>query len=143
MEAVPGRGIELSLGELQELFVSLESRWVAWVLSHPGWKLRHGEGRILPYGPDGKSGRVAREIGTNRVVQVMDLVHKENGAHAHGIGADWQLFVDGKYITRSDDPAWLACGEYWTSLHGLCRWGGDFRPIADGNHISLFYRGVA
>jgi hypothetical protein len=132
----------LSLGELQERFAELQARWVLWVLSHPGWKLRQGEGRILPRGADGKTGRRALDLKTGLMVRVEDRVHLVNGAHPNGLGTDWQLFVDGAYITRSDHPAWQACGAYWKSLDGRARWGGDFTP-ADGNHISLEYNGRA
>ena len=134
----------MTLGEKQELFVELQARWVLWVLSHPGWKLRQGEGRILQLGPDGKSGRRARLVtGVKRdgtpllsaaPVRVKDLVHMDGGTHYDGISTDWQLFVDGVYITRSDHPAWIECGREWKSMHGDCCWGGVFD---DGNHISL------
>jgi len=130
---------ELTLGEKQELFAELEAEWVLWVRAHPGWKLRHGEGRILTLGADGKSGRPARDLHTGRLVRVQDLVHLPTGAHANGIGGDWQLFVNRVHITTSDHPAWIECGENWESRHPLCRWGGRFE---DGNHISLEHGGM-
>lgn len=127
----------MDLGSRQELFSELEARWVLWVLSHPGWKLRKGEGRILQLGPDGHMGRRALVISEpGKIVWVKDLVHKDGGTHYVGLACDWQLFVDGYYVTNSGHPAWVACGEHWESLHGLARWGGRFGS-PDGNHISL------
>lgn len=137
----------MSLGAKQELFAGLEAQWVLWVISHPGWKLRQGEGRILQLGADGKRGRRARLVvgkkpdGSpvyGRLVRVRDLVHMDGGTHYAGVSKDWQLFVDGVHITRSDHHVWIECGTNWKGRHDLCRWGGDF---GDGNHISLEHDG--
>lgn len=127
-----------SLGSLQELFVKLEAEWVLWVLSHPGWTLRHGEGRILQMGPDGK-GRKVKHALTGLPLRVKDAVHMDKSAHYNGLAADWNLFVDGVWISNGDHPAWKACGAYWLSLHGLARHGGEW---GDANHISVEYGGV-
>jgi hypothetical protein len=126
------------LGELQEKFAVLEAEWVLWVTSHPGWKLRHGEGRILVLGADGK-GRPALDLKTGNVIRVKDLVHLASGSHPKGLAGDWQLFVDGVYITQSDHPIWIECGTNWESRDPLCRWGGRWN---DGNHISVEHGGV-
>lgn len=144
----------MTLGEKQELFVELQARWVQWVLSHPGWRLRLGEGRILQMGPSGR-GRTAVDVITLRTIPVKDAVHMSGGAHYNGVGADWNLFVydvspsgvlhrrfdgdkDVTWITSGGHPAWVAAGEHWESLHPLCRWGGRF---GDANHISLEHEG--
>jgi hypothetical protein len=129
----------MTLGEKQELFAELQAEWVLWVTAHKGWKLREGEGRILILGADGKTGRRARIVGTDKIVFVQDLVHLPNGAHPNGLGKDWQLFVDGEYITSGDHPVWQEIGPRWESMNTLCRWGGRFR---DGNHISLEHGGM-
>lgn len=128
----------MTLGEKQELFQELSSRWKLWVIDHPGWKLRAGEGRILPLGAAGK-GRRARDLKTGKIVRVRDLVHKENGNHYKGLAEDPQLFVDGNYITDGDHPAWKEAGARWQAMHELCRWGGDW---GDANHISLEHEGI-
>jgi len=132
-------------GDAQELFVELEAKWVPWVLSHPGWRLRHGEGRILAKGADEDKqgrplGRRAVLLGTETVVRVEDRVHMAGGAHYLGTGADWQLFVDGTWISDGDHPAWVACGEKWESLHPLARRGGRFKK-SDANHCSILFEG--
>jgi len=127
----------MTLGEKQQLFVELEHKWVAYALQQ-GYKLRHGEGRIAALGADGTSGRKADEVGTGRRVRVEDREHMQKGAHYTGIGADWNLFVDGQWLVTGNEPEWLNLGAYWESLHELCRWGGRF---GDANHISLEHEG--
>ena len=39
------------------------------------------------------------------------------------------------YIT--DSTAYKPLGDYWKSLHPNCRWGGDFKNLADGNHFEF------
>lgn len=136
----------MTLGEKQQYFVALEARWVLWCLEQPGWTLRHGEGRILQLGPDGTTGRRARllmpqgNLVKGTIVKVKDLVHLSEGAHYMGTGADWQLFVDGEWISATDHPAWQQAGAKWRAMDPLCRWGGDFTK-PDGNHISLEHDG--
>lgn len=127
----------VDLGERQELFAELEANWVQWMLSHPGWKLRRGEGRVLQRGADGHMGRRAMVISEpGRVVFVKDLVHLDGGTHYQGLACDWQLFVDGVHVTQGGHPAWREAGEKWCSMHTLCRWGGHFSDV-DANHISI------
>jgi len=139
-------GSDLTLGQRQELFGRLKATWWLWVVAHPGWTLRPGEGRILQTGAK-NLGRRARIMPTGapmglagRLVLVRDLVHDSDSLHYLGLAEDPQLFVGGVHITRSDDPAWVVAGEKWESLHPLCAWGGRF---GDGNHISVRYRGKA
>lgn len=59
--------------------------------------------------------------------------------HTRRCAIDLQLFRDDVYLTDSAD--YRVLGEWWTQLHPLARWGGDFlRP--DGNHFSLEWQGV-
>lgn len=66
--------------------------------------------------------------------------HKENSNHYIRLAADLNLFKDGKYLDKTEDHAPL--GEYWKTLHPLCRWGGDFEK-PDGNHYSIEHLGKA
>lgn len=63
-------------------------------------------------------------------------VHKVNSNHYDRIAIDLNLFKDGAYLT--DSLFHKPFGEFWESLHPLCRWGGRFN---DGNHYSLQYKG--
>jgi len=63
--------------------------------------------------------------------------HKQNSNHYNRLAIDLNLFTkEGSYIT--DSLAHKPFGEYWESLHPLCRWGGRFN---DGNHYSIEYGG--
>ncbi len=60
--------------------------------------------------------------------------------HRLKLAIDLILFRDGKPCWNSDDYREL--GEYWESLHPLCRWGGRFRN-PDGGHFSIAHQGRA
>lgn len=62
--------------------------------------------------------------------------HSRSG-HKIRLAIDLNLFKDGEYLTSTEDHKEL--GEFWESLHPLCRWGGRFN---DGNHYSLEHDGV-
>jgi hypothetical protein len=55
-----------------------------------------------------------------------------NSLHCDKLAIDLNLFKNGKYLSDTEDHRPL--GEYWKTLHTLCRWGGDFH---DGNHYSI------
>lgn len=58
--------------------------------------------------------------------------------HLIRLAIDLHLFKDGRYLSMSDDHR--PFGEFWKSLHPLCRWGGDFQRV-DGNHYSITHEG--
>lgn len=60
---------------------------------------------------------------------------KKNSLHKKKLAIDLNLFLDGVYLTRTEDHQPL--GEYWESIGGT--WGGRFN---DGNHYSLAYNGM-
>ncbi len=69
----------------------------------------------------------------------------KNSLHTICLAADLNLFRYGKYLTDSADHKPL--GDYWKTLHPLCRWGGDFKdasgkPKPDGGHYSIEHEGV-
>ena len=64
--------------------------------------------------------------------------HRDNSCHYSRLAIDLNLFRYGKYFTSTE--AHKPLGEYWESLHPLCRWGGRF---SDGNHYSLEHNGVS
>jgi hypothetical protein len=62
--------------------------------------------------------------------------HKKS-THKMKLAIDLDLFLYGQYVV--DTETHRALGEFWESLHPLCRWGGRF---GDGNHYSIEHGGV-
>lgn len=64
-------------------------------------------------------------------------VHKRGSMHYIRLAIDINLFTkSGEYL--SDTESHKPFGEFWESLHTLCRWGGRFQ---DGNHYSVWHIG--
>lgn len=88
--------------------------------------------------------RLGYEIALDEGKNNQGVGHKVNSNHYLGLAQDFLLYKNGKYLTLSEDYKDL--GEFWKTLHPLCRWGGDFkdgagRPKPDGNHVSLEWGG--
>ena len=66
---------------------------------------------------------------------------KANGVrhsvHQLGLAVDVLLFENGHYLT--DSESYKPLGEWWETLHEMCRWGGRFN---DGGHFSMEHEGV-
>ena len=60
-----------------------------------------------------------------------------NSNHTRRLAVDLNLFMDGTYLTETEDHRPL--GEYWQTLHPANVWGGDFQR-RDGNHYSRRYK---
>lgn len=61
-----------------------------------------------------------------------------NSLHTSRLAIDLNLFLDGKYLTQTED--YLPLGEWWETQGGA--WGGRFQTRPDGNHFSLEHNGV-
>lgn len=61
-----------------------------------------------------------------------------NSCHKLRLAIDLNLFKDGVFLTSTEDHK--ALGEWWESLHPLCRWGGRFSS-PDGCHYSFEHNG--
>lgn len=62
-----------------------------------------------------------------------------NSLHCSRLAIDLNLFLDGKYLKKSEEYAEV--GLYWESMSFddiECVWGGRFN---DGNHFSIAYGG--
>jgi hypothetical protein len=113
----------VNLGEKQELFMRLLPRLIdkAHELGYQtrGGELWRSDAAASWYASQGKG--------------------ISNSLHRLKLAFDLNLFKDGDYLTKSEDHAIL--GQFWKSLHPLCRWGGDFKK-PDGNHYSIEHEGV-
>jgi hypothetical protein len=61
--------------------------------------------------------------------------HRKNSLHYSALAVDLNLFLNGKYLTKTEDHQRF--GELWESWGGS--WGGRF---GDGNHYSLEHDGM-
>jgi len=100
----------MSLRKKQSKFVCLVGKLIAWAYNH-GYELTFGDAWAHDR-------------------------HKKNSNHYIRLAIDLNLFLNGKYLTSTEDHRPL--GEYWESLDPACRWGGRFN---DGNHYSLEHEG--
>ena len=62
--------------------------------------------------------------------------HKKNSNHYIKLAGDLNLFKAGVWQEKTEQHKEL--GEYWMTLHPLCKWGGLF---GDGNHYSITFQG--
>lgn len=138
----------MTLGEKQQLFIRCFSQWLVWALGK-GYQFSFGEAyrsdeqaEINALGETGRS-QVANLLRSAFPSLAAKIVNngKANGirltAHGDRLAVDLNLFKGGVY--QSTTAAWTEPGEYWESLHPLCRWGGRF---GDGNHLSIEHNGV-
>lgn len=77
---------------------------------------------------------IAQDEGTNH----QGTGHRIRSLHYSGLAQDFILYRLGTYLETTEDYREL--GEYWKSLHPLCRWGGNFQH-RDGNHFSIEWDG--
>lgn len=114
----------MTLREKQSLFASLVAKLITWCYSN-GYELTFGE--VL---------RLAAQAAAN-AASGAGIVHS---LHLLGLAVDFHLFKNGIWLKETEQ--YRAMGEYWKSLHPLCRWGGDFPNRKDGNHFSVEHEGV-
>lgn len=114
----------MTLRERQSLFVSLLVHLIDYILA-AGYDLTLGEAYRSP-----EEARRLAKLGKGIAASV----------HTDRLAIDLNLFKDGVYLTTTEGHREF--GEYWETLHPLCRWGGHFKK-PDGNHYSLTYRGRA
>ena len=113
----------MTLGQRQRLFTQLISKLITFAYDN-GYELTFGDAYRDP--------RVHGDVGSKKSYSSANSLHKQR------LAVDFNLFKNGVYLTATNDHK--ALGEYWESLHPLCRWGGRFN---DGNHYSLEYGGRA
>lgn len=113
----------MTLSEKQRLFMLLLGRFLVWI---------HDQGLEVV---GGQLQRTQAEADRNAAAGT----GISKSLHIKCLAIDLMLFIDGIYKTETED--YRALGEYWESLHTLCRWGGRFSH-PDGNHFSLENEGI-
>lgn len=111
----------MSLGKKQRAFTRMIGQLIEYA---------YKEGYELTFGDAYRDPRVHGELGQKKSYSAASSNHKVR------LAVDFNLFVDGQYITSGDHSAYIKLGEYWESLGGS--WGGRFH---DANHFSLEYQG--
>ena len=114
----------MTLGEKQRLFARLVGQLIVWAYSK-GYEFTFGEAL-----------RTQAQASANAA----SGAGISNSLHLLKLAIDLNLFMAGVY--QSDSQAYKPIGDYWKSLHPLCRWGGDFKSRPDGNHFSIEHEGV-
>ena len=113
---LPEEPVAMTLGARQRRFTLLVSELIAFAYTS-GYELTFGDAY-----------RSVEQAKRNEALGV----GKANSLHCVRLAIDFNLFCDGKYLTKTTDHQEL--GEDWESLDPDCRWGGRFN---DGNHYSM------
>src|SRR5688572_27053617 len=120
----------MTLGDKQRLFVRLYSQWLAWALAQ-GYEFTFGEAyrsdEQAEINAIGQTGRETVAQLVQRAFPTLATAIRNNGkangirrtAHGNKLAKDQNLFINGVYQTTTE--AWRPLGEYWESLHPLCR----------------------
>ena len=61
-----------------------------------------------------------------------------NSCHKLRLAVDFNVFINGEFITDGNHEKYIMLGEEWEMMHPLARWGGRFN---DANHFSFEYNG--
>jgi hypothetical protein len=138
-----------TLGQKRDRFTLESSLWVVEVNQLPGYKLRRCEAlrsdeqaEIHAIGSEGRRGLVAFLM--PRYPELAKRIANNTGSgirtslHIDGLAEDYQLFVNGDWVTESDDPRWIKIGEMWEKRGADHCWGGRFN---DAGHVSISHNG--
>lgn len=112
----------MTLGEKQQLFTVMIGNLINWA-EEKGYRLTFGEAYRTP-----EQAALNAKKGSGI----------SNSLHTQRLAVDFNLFINGQYMTRTED--YRPLGEYWESIGGS--WGGRFKSNPDGNHFSLEHNGV-
>lgn len=110
-----------TLGQKQRRFTRMIGQLIEYAYQN-GYEFSFGDAYRDP--------RVHGQVGQRVGYSSANSLHKER------LAVDFNLFKDGRFLTRTEDHRQL--GEYWESIGGT--WGGRFTS-PDGNHYSLEHGG--
>ncbi len=113
----------MTLGEKQRRFTELVGKLIAFAYDS-GFELTFGDAFRSP-----EQAAANAKAGSGI----------SNSLHTKRLAVDFNLFLDGVYLT--DSAAYKPLGDYWKALDPDAAWGGDFKS-KDGNHFSLSHEGV-
>lgn len=138
-----------TLGQKRDRFTLAASQWAIAVCALPGYTLRRCEAlrsdeqaEINAMGSAGRADLSAYLMPHFPVLAAKIRNNAGSGIrgslHEIGLAEDYQLFVDGRWISDGNAPEWVKAGELWESMGADHRWGGRF---GDGDHISIEHEG--
>lgn len=113
-----------TLGQKQRRFTQYVALLIQYAYAR-GYELSFGEAYRTP-----EQAKLNAQAGTGIA----------NSLHTQRLAIDLNLFKDGVYLTQSE--YYEPLGRFWEGLAPDCRWGGRFKPRADGNHFSIEHNGV-
>ena len=113
----------MKLSEKQQMFTSCIAQLIHFATSK-GYGLTVGDAYRDP--------RVHGERGEKKSYSSANSCHKVR------LAMDFNLFVNGIYISSGSHPAYKELGEFWENLNEFACWGGHFK---DANHFSFEYQG--
>jgi hypothetical protein len=116
----------MSLSKKQQKFTECISKLIA-----QAYKL----GYALTFGDAYRDPRVHGVYGEHGV---KESYAASKSVHKLRLAVDFNLFVDGEYITSGEHIAYQQLGEFWEGLDPDARWGGRFD---DANHFSFEQEG--
>lgn len=121
----------MTLGEKQRLFAQLIGELLVWCYDND-YEVTFGEAYRTPE-------QAALNAKTGAGIS--------NSLHTKRLAVDVNLFLDttkggDEDVYQANSEAYKPLGDYWKTLHPLCRWGGDFKSRPDGNHFSMEHEGV-
>lgn len=112
----------MTLSEKQQLFTVMIGNLIHWA-EEKGYRLTFGEAYRTP---------------EQAALNAKNGSGISNSLHTKRLAVDFNLFINGQYMTRTED--YRPLGEFWESIGGS--WGGRFKSNPDGNHFSLEHNGV-
>ena len=107
----------MKLSEKQQIFARNVGSLLLWTSYWPGYSVTLGEAYRT---------KEQAELYAKRGIGI------KNSPHRRRLAIDLNLFIDGKYQTKTS--AYERLGLFWESLHPDNVWGGRFR---DGNHFQM------
>ena len=116
----------MSLSGTQQEFNYYASKLAVWAYEELGVRLTDGDAYRDP--------RLHGDFGVKKSYSASKSVHKKR------LARDYNLFVNGKYITNGSHEMYIKLGAKWEAMHPLARWGGRFKS-GDANHFSFEYQG--
>jgi hypothetical protein len=115
----------MKLSEKQQIFTRCVSELINFATA---------QGFGLTFGDAARDRRLHGDMGVKKGYGAANSCHKVR------LAVDFNLFIDGKYISDGSCEEYKLLGEAWERTSKMARWGGNFSSI-DSNHFSFEHNG--